>query len=32
LDCAMQLDRDNDEPQAYLMGWLFEEIDKFLKN
>lgn len=31
LDCAMQLDRNNDEPQAYLMGWLYEEIDKFLK-
>jgi len=31
LDCAMQLDRHNDEPQAYLMGWLYEEIDKFLK-
>lgn len=31
LDCAMQLDRHNDEPQAYLMGWLFDKIDKFLK-
>ena len=31
LDCAMQLDRNNDEPQAYLMGWLYHEIDKFLK-
>ena len=31
LDCAMKLDRHNDEPQAYLMGWLFEEIDNFLK-
>ena len=30
LDCAMQLDRNNDEPQAYLMGWLYHEIDKFL--
>jgi hypothetical protein len=31
LDCAMQLDRHNDEPQAYLMGWLFDKIDNFLK-
>jgi hypothetical protein len=30
-DCAMTLDRQNDEPQAYLMGWLFDEIDEFLK-
>jgi hypothetical protein len=31
LDCAMQLDRHNDEPQAYLTGWLFDEIEDFLK-
>lgn len=31
LDCAMELDTYNDEPQAYLTGWLFNEIDKFLK-
>lgn len=27
----MQLDPYNDEPQAYLMGWFFNKIDKFLK-
>lgn len=30
LDCAMELDRFNDEPEAYLTGWLFDEIYKFL--
>ena len=30
LDCAMQLDRINDEPEAYLTGWLFDEIYNFL--
>jgi len=30
LDCAMELDRFNDEPEAYLTGFLFDEIDKFL--
>ena len=30
LDCAMELDRYNDEPEAYLTGWLFDEIHKFL--
>ena len=30
LDCAMELDRYNVEPQAYLTVWLFNEIDKFL--
>lgn len=30
LDCGIELDRINDENQAYLTGWLFEEIDKFL--
>lgn len=29
-DCAMELDIHNDEPEAYLTGWLFEEIYKFL--
>ncbi len=29
LDCAMELDRHNDEPQAYLTGWLFDKIDNF---
>lgn len=31
LDCAMELDRHNDEPEAYLTGWLFDEIYEFLK-
>jgi len=30
LDCAMELDRFNDEPEAYLTGWLFEKIYDFL--
>lgn len=30
LDCAMQLDRFNDEHEAYLTGWLFDEIYNFL--
>jgi hypothetical protein len=30
-DCSMQLDRHNDEPQAYLTGWLFNKIEDFLK-
>lgn len=30
LDCMMELDRHNDEPEAYLTGWLFDEIYKFL--
>lgn len=30
LDCAMQLDRHNDEPEAYLTGFLFEKIEQFL--
>lgn len=29
-DCAMELDRFNDEPEAYLTGWLFDEIYNFL--
>lgn len=31
LDCAMELDRYNDEPEAYLTGWLFDQIYNFLK-
>lgn len=31
LECGIQLDRVNDEPQAYLTGWIINEIDKFLK-
>jgi len=27
---GIQLDRHNDEPQAYLTGWFFKEIEKFL--
>lgn len=30
-DCGIELDRVNDENQAYLTGWLFNEIYKFLK-
>jgi hypothetical protein len=30
LSCNIQLDRNNDEPQAYLTGWVVNEIDKFL--
>lgn len=29
LDKGIELDRHNDEPQAYLTGWLFSEIEKF---
>jgi hypothetical protein len=31
-DCAMQLDAINDEPEAYLTGWIFETIHNFLTN
>lgn len=30
LDCAMDLNRHDDEPEAYLSGWLFDEIYNFL--
>lgn len=30
MDCNMELDRKNDEPEAYLTGWLFDEIYNFL--
>ena len=30
LDCGIKLDAKNDENQAYLTGWLFEEIEKVL--
>jgi hypothetical protein len=30
LDCAMELDRFNDEPEAYLTGFLFDKIYEFL--
>jgi hypothetical protein len=32
LDCAMSSDRYNDEPEAYLTGWLFDKIYEFLNN
>ena len=32
IDRVMQLDPYNDEPQAYLTGWFFEQIDNFFKN
>ena len=30
IDRQIKLDLVNDEPQAYLMGWLFKECKKFL--
>ncbi len=30
IDCAMKLDPHNDEPEAYLSGWLFDQIYNFL--
>jgi hypothetical protein len=29
-DCGVKLDLDNDEPQAYLTGYIFKEIIKFI--
>ena len=31
IDRKMQLDPYNDEPQAYLTGWVFGQIKKFVK-
>lgn len=31
LDCGIELDRTNDETQAYLTGFFFHEIEKFLE-
>jgi len=31
-DCGIKLDGKNDENQAYLTGWLFDEIESFLKD
>lgn len=31
IDRNMKLDEYNDEPQAYLMGWFFEQIENFFK-
>lgn len=30
-DICVKLDSNNDEPQAYLTGWFFEQIEKFFK-
>lgn len=30
VDSAMEVDRYNDEPEAYLTGWLFDQINNFL--
>lgn len=30
LDCGVQLDRENDEAQAYLTGWLVDKIYEIL--
>lgn len=30
LEYAAELDRYNDEPEAYLTGWLFDQINNFL--
>lgn len=32
LDCGLQLDRENDEAQAYLTNWLVDKIYNFLKS
>lgn len=32
LDCGIELDRVNDEHQAYLSGWLFKKIENILKS
>ena len=29
-DCSIELDKYNDEPEAYLTGWLFDQINNFL--
>jgi hypothetical protein len=29
-DAGIELDRFNDEPEAYLTGWLFKQIETFL--
>ena len=31
LKCGVELDRHNDEPQAYLTGWIVNEIDKHIR-
>lgn len=32
LACAMNSDVINDEPEAYLSGWLFDQINNFLNS
>lgn len=32
LDRHIKIDRKNDEPQAYLTGWFFQQIENFLNN
>jgi len=29
-DRGIELDKFNDEPEAYLTGWLFKQVDEFL--
>lgn len=31
LDRDISLDRENDEPQAYFVAWVVNEVEKFLK-
>jgi hypothetical protein len=31
-DIGIESDRFNDEPEAYLTGWLFKQIEIFLTN
>jgi hypothetical protein len=32
ISCGIELDRHNDEPQAYITGWFINEIDSFIKS
>lgn len=32
IDASMALDMFNDEPEAYLTGWLYQQITDFLNN
>ena len=32
VDSAMEVDRYNDEPEAYLTGWLFDQIYNIIKH
>ena len=31
IDRLMELDPHNDEPQAYLLGWFYTQIEKYFK-